>query len=113
MVEYELRYYQKEQRYLVEIKDSSYFELDKQLRRIAREYDRISGTDSYKKPALEAKRMQLRLKRQSALKCFWISEEDIPAGTTARPLYKLPPRVEHLTGERYINMLTALKKEHR
>ena len=111
MTEYALRYYQKENKFLVEIKDSAYFELDKQIRRIAREYDRISNTDSAKKPVLEAKRKELRSRRQEAMKCYWISESDIPAGMSPRPIYKLPPVMEELPEAEYIKLLAALRRE--
>ena len=111
MTEYALRYYQKENKFLVEVKDSTYFELDKQVRRITREYDRISNTDSAKKPVLEAKRKELRSRRQAATKCYWIPESAIPTGMSPRPIYKLPPLVEELPEVEYIKLVVALCRE--
>lgn len=111
MTEYALRYWPKEKKYLVEIKDPLYFELDKQIRRIAREYDRIAATDSAKKPILEARRKELRIQRQGALKCYWIPESAVPAGVSARPIHKLPPLVEELPETEYKKLLETLRKD--
>lgn len=91
MTEYALRYWPKEKKYLVEIKDPLYFELDKQI--------------------LEARRKELRIQRQGALKCYWIPESAVPAGVSARPIHKLPPLVEELPETEYKKLLETLRKD--
>lgn len=91
MTEYALRYWPKEKKYLVEIKDPLYFKLDKQI--------------------LEARRKELRIQRQGALKCYWIPESAVPAGVSARPIHKLPPLVEELPETEYKKLLETLRKD--
>lgn len=105
MTELALRYFEKEDLYLLEIRDSAYFELDRKLRKVSRQLERADTPAE--RAVLECRRAALRYQRQNAQKYVGLAPGDVPDGVRARPLHRLPDTIT-LPPERYRELVAML-----
>ena len=112
MTEYRLRYFEKEAKYYIEIRDEAYFELDKRIRRLKREAGLSGGTRAKNAVSPEARIALLTAKKESAKKYVCIAEGDIPPGVKARPMFKLQGEIIKPEPTDYQQFITLLAKKH-
>ena len=108
LTKYSLRYYAKEDKYYIEIRDDTYFELDKRIRRLKREVGLSGGTRTKNAVSSQTRIALLTAKKDSAQKYILVEEAEIPAGVRARPLYRMSGKVIDIFSadrQRFINLL--------
>lgn len=112
LTEYSLRYYEKEDKYYIEIRDEAYFELEKRIRRLKQEAGLSGGAKAKNAVSPEARIALLTAKKDSAQKYVLVEAADIPAGIRARPIYRMSGVVIDVLFEDRRRLLQLLARKH-